>query len=92
MPYIPQNDRDRFAEAFGELNDEIQCNGITNGELNYLMSKLAIFYVEKHGKSYNTLSDVVKAFECAKLEFVRRLMNEYEDEKARIHGDIYHGI
>lgn len=89
MPYITKADRERYREPLLHLRDVIQAGGITNGDLNFLMTFLALLYVEKHGESYNTLSDVVKAFECAKLEFYRRKVSPYEDRKIMQNGDIY---
>ena len=88
MPYIPQQDRDRFHTPLGHIGVEIAFGGISNGELNYLMTQLANLYLVKHGTSYNTLSDVIKAFECAKLEFYRRKVAPYEDKKIAENGDV----
>ena len=89
MPYIQQEDRNRFAGALCALEGEVAATGLSNGDLNYLMTKLALLYLAKHGTSYNTLSDVVKAFECAKLEFYRRHVAPYEDRKIHENGDVY---
>lgn len=88
MPYIPQTDRDKFAIAVDELRVATNSHGISNGELNYLITVLGLLYLDRHGRSYNTLSDVVKAMECAKLEFVRRHLAPYEDRKIVEHGDV----
>lgn len=89
MPYITQADRERYKEPMRQLRKIIQAGGITNGDLNFLMTLLALLYVERHGESYNTLSDAIKAFECAKLEFYRRKVVPYEDKKIDQNGDIY---
>lgn len=89
MPYIPLKDRFRFDSALDIAHATIQKDGISNGELNYLLTKIATFYLGKHGTSYNTISDVIKAFECAKLEFYRRVAGPYEDKKAEQNGDCY---
>jgi len=88
MPYIPEQDRRRFRGSLFMLEEDIIAGGLSNGELNYLMTKLALFYLAKYGTSYNTLSDVVKAFECAKLEFYRRHVAPYEDKKIQQNGDV----
>ena len=90
MPYIPEADKRRFDHALSALWSETRSgSGISNGELNYLMTQLALLYLARHGRSYNTLSDVVKAFECAKLEFYRREVVPYEDRKIEQNGDVY---
>ena len=77
-----------WAPALEKISNVILDQGISNGDLNYLMTKLAHCYIRKHGESYNTLSDVIKAFECAKLEFYRRHVAPYEDRKIIQNGDI----
>ena len=89
MPYITQADRERFNFGLEAFWETIQSKGISNGDLNYLYSMLAKFYLMKHGESYNTMSDVVKAFECAKLEFYRVKMQPYEDSKMNQNGKVY---
>ena len=89
MPYIEKSDREKFESLLEELKIVVNSYGLSNGELNYLMTMLAESYINRHGRSYNTLSDVIKAFECAKLEFYRRRVAPYEDTKIKQNGDIY---
>jgi len=89
MPYIPEADRCKFDKALEDMARKIAVEGVSNGELNYLMTTLGLMYLAKHGTSYNTISDVVKALECAKLEFYRRVAAPYEDSKSAQHGDVY---
>lgn len=90
MPYIHPTDREGFeVNGLLDLDRYIDKRGLSNGELNYLMTRLAVFYLQKHGKSYNTISDVIKAFECAKLEFYHRIAVKYEELKMSQHGDVY---
>ena len=90
MPYIPIQDRVKFLDnGLEDLIAYIQNKGISNGELNYLITKLGLAYISVHGLSYNTGSDVIKALECAKLEFYHRMLRPYEDSKIRINGDVY---
>ena len=89
MPYIPISDQRVFGKILLEL-DALVCNrGLSNGELNYLFTQLGLLYLKKHGKSYNTISDVVKGLECAKLEFYARVARPYEDTKIQQNGDCY---
>ena len=89
MPYIPAADRKKFQSGLTEIQASIKVHGISNGELNYLLTKLGLLYLAKHGTSYNTISDVVKALECAKLELYRRVAAPHEDRKAKENGDVY---
>ena len=88
MPYILLKDRKRFEDVLADLQSNVTQYGISNGELNYLITKLGLLYLHKHGKSYNTISDVIKAMECAKLEFYRRVAVPYEDQKIIDNGDV----
>jgi hypothetical protein len=58
------------------------------GELNYMLTKLVSQYVREK-LSYQRINDVVGALEGAKLEFVRRVVNPYEDNKIEENGDVY---
>lgn len=89
MPYITKQDQARYETVLGELQKVVDNSGISNGDLNYLMTKLGLQYLKQHGTSYNTISDVVKALECAKLEFYRRVAANYEDGKKLQNGDIF---
>ena len=76
MPYIKKEDRPQFDEILKEL--PVLNNA---GELNYVITKIAVKYLKHHGKSYENCSNVTKAFDNAKDEFVRRILSPYEDEK-----------
>ena len=89
MPYISQEDRTILHPIVDVTENIVGSRGISNGDLNYLFTKLAQVYLKRHGTSYNTISDVVKAFECAKLEFYARVARPYEDEKIKQNGDCY---
>ncbi len=80
MPYIKQDDREKVA-----------MNGPTTaGELNYAITGLIGKYIENNKKfNYQCINDIVGALEGAKLEFVRRVVNPYEDKKIKENGDVY---
>ena len=75
MPYIPKDRRGRLPE--------------NSGELNYAFTYLINYYLGLRGKSYQTLNDIIGALEGAKLEFVRRIVNPYEQVKMEDNGDVY---
>ena len=79
MPYIPKSMR-KVVEEKGP---------VTPGELNYLVTKLVLEYVNTHAKNYTTYNDAIGALECAKLELYRRAVVPYEDKKCREAGDVY---
>jgi hypothetical protein len=82
MPYI-KGQRRRSEIAFGDSPAK------NAGELNYLITLLLLDYLKEKELSYQTLNDIVGALEGAKLEFVRRVVNPYEDQKIKENGDVY---
>jgi len=88
MPYIPPADRIEFDRILDDLYHVVCRRGLSNGELNYFITKLGLTYLRQHGTSYNTLSDVIKAMECAKLEFYARHVRPYEDKAIERNGDV----
>jgi hypothetical protein len=86
MPYIDRTRREKFEASLKALWDLID----DEGELNYVMTKLAIHFVARQGgESYRNLSKAMSAFENAKLEFYRRKVAPYENLKSLQNGDVY---
>ena len=81
MPYIKLERRQEMQLDGGNAN--------TAGELNYQLTVVCKDYMEHKGLSYATINDIVGALECCKLEFVRRVVNPYEDKKIIENGDCY---
>lgn len=86
MPYI-KKDR-RFA-----LNPVVMAAS-GSGELNYQFTEIIKRYLmkqysEKGSLTYQTINDIVGALEGAKLEFYRRVVVSYEDQKIIENGDVY---
>jgi hypothetical protein len=88
MPYVNEGSRARWNRALEPLLREVAENGITPGEANYLMTQIALAFVGSSA-DYATLNEAVGIFECAKLEFYRRMAAPYEDGKRTINGDVY---
>lgn len=62
----------------------------TPGELNYCLTRIVIEYIEENGLNYDDgIAAAVSAYECAKLEFYRRVAIPYEDRKIVTNGDVY---
>ena len=81
MPYIPQEDRLVYQPGIDRLKDAFARVGAGDGELNYVLTKVALAWLEYHKPphGYALLGDVMKAFECAKLEYYEQKMRPYED-------------
>jgi hypothetical protein len=82
MPYIQQQDRHKF-DSYPVPGSE------SPGELNYVVTRICQNYIADHGLSYQTLNDIVGVLECCKLEFYRRKISPYEDNKIASNGDVY---
>lgn len=78
MPYINYHDRYKA-----------KLIALTSGELNYRITAVIKEYIDQQGKSYRNFNDVLGALEGAKLEFYRRVVAPYEDQKIKENGDVY---
>jgi hypothetical protein len=60
------------------------------GDLNYAITMLLINYIQQSPTpGYAVINDCLGALEGAKLEFVRRVVNKFEDGAIQRNGDIY---
>lgn len=83
MPYIDRERRDEFAYGLRQMETPL-----TPGELNYVITQLVWDYYSQN-RRYQTANDVLGALEGAKLEFYRRIVGPYEDQKIQENGDVY---
>lgn len=92
MPYINQEQRDHLDKDIDHivsiLNSISGDRGL-DGNVNYIITQIVNRAYNTPYANYKTLSKGVAAFECAKLEYYRRVMVPYEEEKIRIEGDVY---
>ncbi len=91
MPYIKSEDRSRIDSKIAGAQDVTDLGFFcaNSGDLNYLISHIVKSYYNYHGGRYQEINDIVGALEGAKLEFTRRVTNDYEDKKAKENGDVY---
>ena len=93
MPYIKKDDRKRFDHEINILTGKLLMdeNGVKEstspGELNYIVSSIVWKLFDCH-PSYTNGNALVGALECVKQEFIRRRLNDYEDEKITENGDL----
>lgn len=80
MPYIKKERR-----TCAGFPDYLPENA---GELNYAFTELIQNYWLNR-KNYQAINDIIGALEGAKLEFTRRVTNNYEDEKIKENSDVY---
>ena len=83
MPYVDKIARDALCYIpVEELPEDA-------GELNYVITKVCDEFLTRKGRRYNNMNAVVGALECAKNEFLRRVVDPYENEKIAQNGDVY---
>ena len=88
MPYIKKYERGQFAKGLKEIRETISNEGITPGQLNYLIYNLCLFYLDDLGINYTPLNDVVGVLDNVKFEFQRRKIVSFEDKKIKDNGDV----
>lgn len=79
MPYISRKQRK-------ELETRLPTDA---GELNFLLTTVILEYFVTNGGRYQQINDVLGALEGARLEFYRRVVSDYEDDKIKENGDVY---
>lgn len=82
MPYVRQDRREILEPLLAELSSAIQ----SPGDFNYVITRLLVRECPDGYADYNALIGVL---ECAKLEYYRRAVAVYEDQKIRENGDVY---
>lgn len=82
MPYIPQSSREMFDDALDALHP------VTPGELNYCVTKLCDQALGKM-PGYTEYNTIIGVLESAKLEFYRRCIAPYENQKLAENGDVF---
>lgn len=85
MPYIKKEDREKFNIILEQIKN---LNLNVPGELNYLLTKICLTYLENNFLSYTTINDIIGVLECVKQEFYRRAAAPYENEKIESNGDL----
>jgi len=77
MPYIKQEDRQKFLQPAKNLGETATCAG----DLNYIMTVILHSYIKEKGLRYANINEVIGALECCKLELYRAIAVPYENVK-----------
>lgn len=85
MPYIRPESRKEIDKIVGYAMGW-GIRGASIGEINYLITQLLL---ETHPGNYREYNELVGMLECCKLEFYRRAVAKYEEEKIKENGDVY---
>ena len=92
MPYIKQANRDTLDDHIDDLLGDIALKEYPecDGELNYIISRIVARTLGPGSGnwSYVDIARAVAVFECAKLEFYRRVAAPKEDKAIETNGDI----
>jgi len=83
MPYIKQEQR-HFLDKHLDIPRPKDV-----GELNYIITQLCRDFLASGRAGYAEHNAVVGVLECAKLEFYRRAVSVYEDQKRDLNGEVY---
>lgn len=97
MPYIKKEDRKKFKIKTSNIESNTHIDLVKSvgrrienaGDFNYFVSMLCKEYIEKHGKRYQYMNDLMGALEGIKLELYRKIISNYEDEKISENGGVY---
>jgi hypothetical protein len=84
VPYTKKEERQKFEQMLVFFP-----SSCTPGDLNYVISKLCLKYIQMKGINYTHLNDVTGVLDSASKEFYRRVVAPYEDNKIKQNGDIY---
>lgn len=88
MPYIKQEARAELRGAIKRMLDDLEAGrGPVPGEINYVISSI-IWHIFDAEPCYNTANALLGVLEGVKLEFYRRKVAPYEDEKIKENGDL----
>ncbi len=79
MPYIKENSR----------YDVFDRGPINAGELNFCITSLIRDYWAKPASGYQSINDILGALEGAKMEFYRRIVVPFEEQKIKENGDVF---
>lgn len=85
MPYIAQDKRNYLDPSITELLEKIPMHP---GEMNYIITKLMMKYVEWRGGDYQAYNNAIGILECCKLEFYRKQVAVYEEICIIKNGDL----
>lgn len=79
MPYIKEKERQELLTGAPA----------SSGQLNYCITNMINVYLHETGICYDTLNEIIGVLECAKLEFYRRVVSDYENVQKKANGDVY---
>lgn len=85
MPYICKEDRKYYYKSV----HKVPVEAMSIGDLNYFLTSVAMRWLGKQRFNYETLALIVGMLSTMKSEFVRRVLNPFEDKKIKENGDVF---
>jgi hypothetical protein len=85
MPYIENEKRLELNPIIETLAEKIN----TISTLNYALTNLCLKFLNRSVLSYTALNEIIGVLESAKLEFYRKTVADYENEKCDLNGEVY---
>ena len=91
MPYVSHGRRATLHTHLQPLVNYIEGGQdvITEGDLNYIITRLLVACVKAWRPSYSTFNRLMGVLSCAGHELYRRLVARYEDRKMVENGDVF---
>ena len=88
MPYVIEETQKMIDEILDQMENSNYTSiwNWTAGEVNCFITKLLL---RKNPERYAHFNEIIGILECCKLEFYRRAVAAYEDEKIEQNGDVY---
>jgi hypothetical protein len=86
IPYIKEFHRPAYHDAISQIVELTKGTQDRDGFLNYVISTII---TACYDKKYTDLNAAIGMLECAKLEFYRRVVASYEDQKCFDNGDVF---
>ena len=90
MPYIKQDQRAKYNSLIDLITNKLLISKRMQsgpGELNYVISSI-VWKLFDDDPNYAKGNELMGVLEAAKLEFYRRKLAPYEDQKIKENGDI----
>ena len=88
-PYTDPGGRVDPDQLIDQLLEIIREDPKVDGAVNYAITRIVAGSLRPEtGWSYTIASDAIKAFDCAKMEFYRRVLAPYEDMARERNGDV----
>ena len=86
MPYINQDARVRLAKD--GFAPSVAGAAQSPGALNYMLTTMCHYYIDKRGTSYAVLNEVMGVLACVQAELYRIRAAPYEDKKSIENGPV----